>query len=126
MDLRAREEDYGIGIMVKSSPAGTFLLSFFVRIFFGLLFCCHTASAKDDPLEDAKFCPVATCCFVLLNRYLGIVKVPGFPQEPAKGDAPTIVSRRHFSLPCPPFDNLGCPPHQIHLHENDFILHALS
>jgi len=34
------------------------------------------------------------CCFVLLNRYWGIVTVPGFLHERAKGYAPTIENRR--------------------------------
>jgi len=51
-------------------------------------------------------------CIVLLNRYWGIINVPGFHHERAKGDAPTIQDRRHPSSPCPPIDNLGCPdPH---------------
>ena len=40
------------------------------------------------------------CCFVLLNQYWGIVTVPGFHHERAKGDTPTIRDRRHPSSSC--------------------------
>ena len=40
------------------------------------------------------------CCFVLLNRYWGIVTVPGFLHERAKGYAPTIENRRRTTSPC--------------------------
>jgi len=52
-------------------------------------------------------------CFVLLNRYWGIVTVPGFPHERAKGEkVPTIENRGRTTSPWPPLDSLGWPdPH---------------
>ena len=55
---------------------------------------------------------IGVCYFVLLNRYWGIVTVPGFLHERVKGYAPTIENRRRTTSPCPPLDNLGLPdPH---------------
>ena len=65
-----------------------------------------------DVVFKLNFWRGAKCCFVLLNRYWGIVTVPGFLHERAKGYAPTIENRRRTTSPCPPLDNLGVPdPH---------------
>jgi len=55
----------------------------------------------------------SVCCFVSLNRYRGIISVPGFHHEWANGDAPIIENRWHPSSPWFPLDNLECPdtPH---------------
>jgi len=45
-------------------------------------------------------------CFVLLNRYLGIITFPEFLHERAKDYAPTIEHRRHTSSPCPVWENV--------------------
>jgi len=55
-------------------------------------------------LENLLVRSVCVCCFVLLNRYWGIVTVPGFLHERAKGYAPTIENRRRTTSPCPPLD----------------------
>jgi len=46
-------------------------------------------------------------CLVLLNQHEGIVTVPGFLRERAKGHEPTIENHQRNSSksPCPPLDN---------------------
>jgi len=41
---------------------------------------------------------VLVCCFVLLNRYWGIVTVPGFPREQAKEARAHDVESRTYLL----------------------------
>ena len=59
-------------------------------------------------MYEFLFICVCVCCFVLLNRYWGIVTVPGFLHERAKGYAPTIENRRRTTSPTCPGPHFTC------------------
>ena len=56
--------------------------------------------------------PQHMCCFVLLNRYWGIIRSRGFIVSEPRESHPRSEIADVPTSPCPPLDNLGCPdPH---------------